>query len=74
MLAVILFLYLELYYDDVFIPIIISIFCFWYIRISNFNGWSACTPPSVDSNANWFGLEGCTAVTRGYTHAWIGKV
>lgn len=62
MLAGIPYLFLE--YNDIFIRIILS----------NSNGSSTCTPPSVTSNANWFGLEECTAITRGYPHTWIGKV
>ena len=34
---------------------------------SDSNGSSTWTPPSVSPSANWFGSDGCAAMTRGYT-------
>lgn len=34
---------------------------------SDSSGSNTCTPPSVRPKANWFGSEGCAAITTGYT-------
>ncbi|RRT67853.1 hypothetical protein B296_00038854, partial [Ensete ventricosum] len=34
---------------------------------SDSSGSNTCTPPSVRPKANWFGSDGCGAITAGYT-------
>lgn len=34
---------------------------------SDSSGSKTCTPPSVIPSANWFGSDGCAAITSGYT-------